>query len=668
LPLVRHRVNNGQWQSWGDGPIATEQTTGRSLSHRPTAGSGGMGAVYKATDLRLSGKTWAIKEMRETGLSPAERAQAIHNFQGEAQMLANLHHPNLAHVSDFFQDTTSGRYYLVMDYIDGKTLEELLIERGSAFPEMQVNGWVSQLCDVLTYLHTQQPPIIFRDLKLGNIMLDNNTGQLKLIDFGIARFFKAGRPGDTLIIGTPGYSPPEQYGRGQTDARSDVYSLGATVHHLLTGQDPALVPFNLPPARQVNPNVSTRLESVIQKATQADPNDRYQTAQAFCQALTASTSSWLPWAGATALILIILALGVGLLLAQFEPGDDPTATRVAQLTGTSLSQTRLATADHTPTGPAGPSGDTATVPTSNTAPATLAPTLTSTTSPLPTPTSPPSSTPLPPPTIPPPPTPEPVNGRIVFDTTRHGGANEIYIMNPDGSNQQRLTSNSVQDDEPDLSPDGQWIAYDSFSGGTRQIKIMPASGGSSHSLVSGREPDWDPYGNLLAYETVNGTKQIRIVDVSSGSSWAITEDSHDNRAPSWSPDGSQIAMMSDIRDVWQIVIVDVETKAQDQITTGSGDKRFPVWSPNGDLIAYNTVIGNNYPNEIWMIDHSGNNAQQLTATNNNGRPAWSPDGQYILFNSQREGDWLIFQMDVDGTNVISLTTAGDDQRPDWGAK
>jgi serine/threonine-protein kinase len=194
-------------------------------------------------------------------------------FLQEAQILGRLDHVNLPRVVDFFSETD--RHYLVMDFIEGETLERLLGERSTPFSEADVLGWAGQLCDVLAYLHSQNPLVIFRDLKPGNIMLARD-GRLKLIDFGIARLFKPGKSTDTHRLGTPGYAPPEQYGQGQTDARSDIYALGVTLYELLTRYDPTAQPFVLPKLRQLNPNVSARTEAAIERAIRADPTQRFQ--------------------------------------------------------------------------------------------------------------------------------------------------------------------------------------------------------------------------------------------------------------------------------------------------------------------------------------------------------------------------------------------------------
>jgi len=243
---------------------------------------GGMGAVYLVEDVKVFGKQWALKELLDTLLAPADRAQAIQQFEVEARMLVRLSHPNLPAVVDYFSE--SGRQYLVMEYIDGETLEAVLAKTRSFLPEAQVTTWAMQLCDVLAYLHSQNPPVIFRDLKPDNVMLTQG-GVIKLIDFGIARSFRQGKTKDTQIMGTPGFAAPEQYGSGQTDARSDIYSLGVTLHRLLTRHDPASQPFALPRCKSLNSGVSTQLDAIISKATERAPGQRYQTAVEMKQAL-----------------------------------------------------------------------------------------------------------------------------------------------------------------------------------------------------------------------------------------------------------------------------------------------------------------------------------------------------------------------------------------------
>lgn len=246
-------------------------------------GQGGMGAVYKVRDLRLGGKYWAVKEMSDAALvEPHDKQLALQAFQNEANLLASLRHPNLTQVMDYFEN--DAKHYLVMDFINGETLEEMLEVQIEPFTESLVIDWAVQIGNVLDYLHSQPQPIIFRDLKPGNVMLEDD-GKIKLIDFGIARLFKPGKQKDTTSFGTAGYAPPEQFGRGQTDARSDIYSLGVMLHQLLTLRNPQDEPFIFPLITQFNPGVSPKTDQAIQKALNQNPNERWQNVREFIDSL-----------------------------------------------------------------------------------------------------------------------------------------------------------------------------------------------------------------------------------------------------------------------------------------------------------------------------------------------------------------------------------------------
>jgi Serine/threonine protein kinase len=241
-----------------------------------------MGAVYLAKDLRDHERLYAIKEMSLSMVPLQDQPQAIQNFRVEAKILWGLNHPNLPTLEYFFEE--NDRYFLVMEYIDGDTLENYLERKGSPFPERRVLEWARQLCDVMTYLHSQRPPIIFRDMKPGNIMLSQRNGQIKLIDFGIARFFRPANLQDTQILGTPGYAPPEQYGKAQTDERSDIYALGMTLFHLLTNKL-SEQGFGLDNVHRDYPRISPNVARALEKATSLKPDDRFQTIDEFRHAL-----------------------------------------------------------------------------------------------------------------------------------------------------------------------------------------------------------------------------------------------------------------------------------------------------------------------------------------------------------------------------------------------
>ena len=281
--------------SYGGRRVTGTLQVGNLLSGRyrivRLVGKGGFGAVYEARDERFQRRVLAIKEMSDAQLTPKERVQALQDFRREAELLVDLKHPNLPEVSDFFEE--SGKAYLVMEYIEGKTLEQEQDAAGGPLNEKLVMGWALQLCDVLYYLHTQPQPIIFRDMKPSNVMV-TKSGQIKLIDFGIARVFKSTAAKDTTTLGSSGYAPLEQYGKGQSDARSDIYALGATLYDLLTNEVPADAPsrrinqqaFKTP--RQLNPAISPAAERIVLKAMEQEPKDRFQSAAEMAQAIVAS--------------------------------------------------------------------------------------------------------------------------------------------------------------------------------------------------------------------------------------------------------------------------------------------------------------------------------------------------------------------------------------------
>jgi serine/threonine protein kinase len=239
-------------------------------------GGGGMGMVYLARDQRLANRPCAIKEMVDHFIDQAQRIEANEYFAREADTLAQLKHQAIPAITDRFE--LANRHYLVMEYVEGRNLEEELAVRGEPLPEGLVIDIARQLCDVLAYLHGLAPPIIYRDMKPSNVMLNSN-GRVVLVDFGIARLFKAARKG--TMIGTLGFAPPEQY-QGMVDPRSDIYSLGATLHYVLTGRDPEkFPPFSFPPVRDLRPAVSSNLAGAIDAALAYEMDGRPGRIQEF---------------------------------------------------------------------------------------------------------------------------------------------------------------------------------------------------------------------------------------------------------------------------------------------------------------------------------------------------------------------------------------------------
>ncbi len=236
--------------------------------------SGGMGAVYEALDHRFDKIRCAVKEMIGTSTKPDDLEYMKESFRKEAHILRDLRHVNLPVVIDYFIE--AGRYYIVMDYVEGKDLETLMHSYGRV-PENLVILWSKQILDALDYLHSQSPPVIYRDMKPGNVMLRTSDSRILLVDFGIARTVVQDSDKVMTVIGTPAYAPNELF-QGKPEPRSDLYSLGATMHCLLTGVVP-VTPFSFKPVRELNPDVSEELETIVMKALSMKVEDRYRNAK-----------------------------------------------------------------------------------------------------------------------------------------------------------------------------------------------------------------------------------------------------------------------------------------------------------------------------------------------------------------------------------------------------
>jgi len=273
----------------GNTPTGIQLASGTLLGARykitRRIGGGGMGSVYLAEDLNLANRPVAVKEMVEMFADESAREKAIEDFKREAELLAKLDHPSIPTIYQYFFDNDRGRYYLVMKYIDGGDLATRQRLSGGKVDEFIVTKWGIDTCDVLDYIHSQEPPIIYRDLKPANLMIDARTNRVMLVDFGIARFVAPTQKGVTAI-GTMGYAPPELFA-GNVEKRSDIYSLGATMFHLLTGHDPQDNPLLIfdftknPKPRQINPAITPEMEEMICRAVEHKPENRFVSASAF---------------------------------------------------------------------------------------------------------------------------------------------------------------------------------------------------------------------------------------------------------------------------------------------------------------------------------------------------------------------------------------------------
>ncbi len=253
--------------------------------------SGGMGSIYKAKHLR-SGRICAVKELLNLSMDKPEQEEAIKRFKRESKILSELKHPNMPSVHDYF--SVNKRYYLVMDFIDGTDLSTMLEGRkGKGLPEKDVVEWAIQICDILSYLHNLRPPVVYRDIKPSNIMIRRSDNKAILIDFGIARTVQTEEEISLTktAIGTIAYMSPEQY-RGKPCPGSDIYSLGATMHHLLSGNQP--IPFAYFPLTKERPDISERVNAVIMTAVQINEEDRFRSAEEMKKALTGMIEIKLP--------------------------------------------------------------------------------------------------------------------------------------------------------------------------------------------------------------------------------------------------------------------------------------------------------------------------------------------------------------------------------------
>ena len=300
-------------------------------------GQGGMSVVYMAINEKAN-KTWAVKEVRKDGVLDFEAVKQ--GLVAETDILKKLSHPNLPSIIDVID--TDDSFIIIMDYIEGNALSKSLKEFG-AQPQEYVIEWAKQMCDVLGYLHSRQPAIIYRDIKPANIMLKPD-GNIALIDFGTAREFKEKNLADTTCLGTVGYAAPEQYGgMGQTDARTDIYGLGATLYHLVTGCNPSEPPYEIKPIREINPSLSSGLERIIQKCVQRNPDERYQSAAELMYALDhyeeiddiyrkKQIRRLSVFIGSAAMSVILACVGLSL---HFFAGKQATATYEAKLSDAS---------------------------------------------------------------------------------------------------------------------------------------------------------------------------------------------------------------------------------------------------------------------------------------------------------------------------------------------
>ncbi len=674
---------------------------GTVLRHRyridEVLGQGGMGAVYRAFDINL-GVPVAVKENLFTTEEYARQ------FRREATILASLRHPNLPRVTDHFVIEGEGQY-LVMDYIEGEDLRERL-ERDGPVPESEALPWFLEICDALAYLHSRVPPILHRDIKPGNIKITTD-GRAMLVDFGLAKVVdETGTTTTGAKAMTPGFSPPEQYGAGRTDPRTDVYSLGATMYATLTAAIPedslerAMGRATLTPVRKRNPKVSPAVARAIERALAVRPEDRFQSVADFAAALAAASDASRPtlirnypylhqtlvspgravpqntvptveaegrrrrrWP--VLALLALVALVVAAAGASYAvPGLN--ARLAAVLAGPAVAANETAT-------PATPPASPTTAPTATasnlgalaeTATPTLSPTETFT--PLP-----PTETPLPAAV------PTPLGGgvgQLAFASDRTG-IPQVYLINVDGTGLVQLTNLQDGACQPEWSPDGSRLVFISPCRANREtypgssLWMINADGTGLEPLPTAPggdfDPAWSPDGTRIAFTSLrDGRPQVYLLDLETGEAKNLSATSAWESQPTWSPSGTQIIFVSTrsgFSEIW--VMPDLGGGAAQRFSRSGGrENTYPHWSADGELVLYEQNIGGVPRLVATRFEDRGAPEFRLCpegplAVQPMAEGRWSPDVRWVAFETWPTGNnHDIAIMTVSCTLYTQLTT------------
>ncbi|MDF1501212.1 MAG: protein kinase [Anaerolineales bacterium] len=657
--------------------------SGGILRHRyrieGVLGQGGMGAVYKAFDINL-GVAVAVKENLFTTEEYARQ------FRREATILASLRHANLPRVTDHFVIQGEGQY-LVMDFIQGVDLRERL-EKDGATSEAVCLPWFLDICDALAYLHNRIPPILHRDIKPGNIKIMPD-GRAMLVDFGLAKVVEAGGTTTTGAKAmTPGFSPPEQYGTGRTDPRTDVYSMGATLYAALTASIPedslerAMGRADLTPVRKRNPNVSPGLARVVAKALSVDPVDRYQSIPELAAALGASSRAANPtvvrsypnlqqtiipseheedietegeaaaskparklqtvpvrWAAAAAAAALLIVAGIfgapriGPVMAGLF--GSPSGTDTPGVVETSVGVGGLAQ---------------------------------------------PSETPAPTDTAPPPPTQVPTEvsgvnatptgsglatvtptgggiGQIAFASNR-SGKTQIYLVNIDGTGIKQLTNLNDGACQPAWSPSGEQLIFtspcrlnlDSYPGSSLWLIEVDREGNTSDPIQLRTAPGgdfdaaWDPNGGRIAFTSLRDNRpQIYRMNIDGTGLVNLNDDLAHNRQAAWSPTASQIIFTSARGGQTELWLMPAEGGDVQRFTPGvDGEDTYASWSPDGTLVLFERLINNFSRLIVAPFEDRGARLNRVCpqgdyAFHPMAEPGWSPDGEWIVFETWPDG-------------------------------
>ncbi len=634
-------------------------------------GSGGFGAVYLATDERLH-RPVAIKVCSTRGMAPAEAAESARLFQSEALTLARLRHPGLTAIWDYFEDGDC--WYLVMEYVPGETLRELLRRIGGPLPLAEALEYARQLCAVLQYLHDQHPPIVFRDLKPGNIMVTPD-GQLKLIDFGIARLFSPGKAADTAQFGTPGYAPPEQYG-GQTEPRSDVFSLGVVLHQMLTGHNPTTTPFALPPADALNPVIPPALAAVIRHATAYDLDARTASAEALRrqieQALAQPASTTTTPAPSAPVMAVAVGANPSTSRRLWSPPPRTLPSRPQQSQGigrtVALIFTILLLLAAIGGGVLLLRAQIGVYARELLAPGVVPGTSRSV-----------------------------VPAVAIFSAPGDDRSENLYEIDLAGGATRRLTELQLPEtaSQPAISPDGTQVAFnrerrvvDPQTGAAQitgsEVWVVDRETGELERVAAGypfaRAAAWSPDGQTLAIEVAEAGRawydhDIALIDLRTGASRALINTPQWEGGPAWSPDGTRIAFQSRPAGArcMQILVIDVTGGSpqpvtnlrDDQCQDRSSGAYWPDWSPDGAQIAFG-LRQNGHEQLAVLTLQSGEIEMLNTGTQPSGYPRWSRDGRSLLFQRGRNQSIALFRYNLATARVEPINTSlPESHLADW---
>jgi serine/threonine protein kinase len=638
-------------------------------------GKGGMGAVYLAFDQTLNIKV-ALKE--NLNLNPESERQ----FKREASLLAGLRHPNLPRVTDHF--ILEGRQYLVMDFIEGEDLHQRTKQHPPTVDE--VIDWVSDVADALSYLHSRTPPIIHRDIKPANIKLQPD-GNVVLVDFGLAKIFDHQQTTTGARGLTPGYSPPEQYGSGRTDSRSDQYALAATTYALLTGKAPVdsiermMGNEELTAPRQLKSDLPEHVDEALSIALSINKEERFPDIKSFASSLRGEVAAktvmnrggapvkgrrWWVWAlaGGGILGLVALLLGLSLVfggdIGAILGGANPSPTSQGAL---------ISAASETPE------------PTRTDLP-TRQPTTTATESPTATAEA-----------------TEAVallggGRRLAFVSDREDGRTlQIWTMLPDGTDPVQLTFGPGNKQDPSWSPDGERLLFVA-PGGTDEfgndlgadIWLINKDGTGikniSHTQGEDIQPEWSPDGSSIVFTSnrINELNQVFTMptacfDQAENACWQVDARNLSRgfaveSSPAWSPDGGTIAVSASINGAPGRIFLRSPFPSEPTMFDRS-DKIIGAeelaFSPGGELLVFTWVQPS--MNEIYLVRlaESVRNPVKLTNSLGNGDPDFSPDGQWIALTSTRDQNPEIYLMTANGSNQTNLTQSptSRDLQPDW---